>query len=137
MARFTLFCPCGAALDFSEAMRGSIVGCECGEHYVVPERAGMLDYASAHLRWFWRWWRAGAVGRRSRRDGPYRERAAGVSCPSCGDVPAPTTVWQCELCWCAWNTFETKARCPGCGFRFLATGCLTCGTISRHSEWYA
>jgi hypothetical protein len=42
--------------------------------------------------------------------------------PSCGTV---------------WNTFETRGRCPGCGYQWTRTVCLACQRISPHLDWYA
>jgi hypothetical protein len=135
-ARFSFLCACGVVHEFEDEARGAIVDCPCGAQYAVPERAGLMGRVSAHVRWLWRWWSSSAPERGSRRAGPYRERGRGASCPCCGDVPAAGSVWQCDLCWCSWHTFETHGRCPGCGFRYLATECLACGTLSRHSDWY-
>lgn len=134
--RFTFWCACGEAHDFTDAMRGVIVGCACGGRYIIPERAAPFDRAFAHLRWLWTWWTAGPRSRAQRGPGPYREQSRRISCPRCGDVPLADAEWQCELCLCCWNTFDTRGRCPGCAFRFPATACLACGAMSRHSDWY-
>jgi hypothetical protein len=41
--------------------------------------------------------------------------------PSCGTV---------------WNTFETRAVCPGCGKQWRETCCLGCLRWSLHEDWY-
>ena len=35
-----------------------------------------------------------------------------------------------------WNTFETRARCPGCSKQWSVTQCLSCHIVSLHEDWY-
>ena len=39
-------------------------------------------------------------------------------------------------CHTVWNTFETRAKCPGCGKQWKDTCCLACGLWSPHDDWY-
>src|SRR5690242_12400308 len=66
------------------------------------------------------------LGRRGRR----------IRCPRCGWVPRRESRWWCSPCGTAWNTFETRGLCPGCGKQWEHTACLRCGQWSRHADWY-
>jgi hypothetical protein len=35
-----------------------------------------------------------------------------------------------------WNTFQTRARCPGCSKQWRVTACPSCSVLSPHVEWY-
>jgi len=35
-----------------------------------------------------------------------------------------------------WNTFETRALCPGCRKQWQMTQCLLCAALSPHDDWY-
>lgn len=63
-----------------------------------------------------------------------------ISCPKCGWEPDETCKWRCSVCKTVWNTFTTKADCPGCGKVYEDTICLKskggCGQISPHKDWY-
>ncbi len=63
-----------------------------------------------------------------------------VSCPKCGWEPDETCRWQCSVCKTAWNTFATRANCPGCGKVYENTVCLKskggCNQVSPHADWY-
>jgi hypothetical protein len=63
-----------------------------------------------------------------------------VSCPNCGWEPRETDLWICDVCNTKWNTFETHAKCPGCGKIFADTQCKRssggCGQMSPHADWY-
>ena len=62
---------------------------------------------------------------------------AGIRCPSCKWRPARTDEWACNPgCGYAWNTFETRARCPQCGHQWQETQCLACLRLSLHLDWY-
>jgi hypothetical protein len=39
-------------------------------------------------------------------------------------------------CFTVWNTFETRALCPGCHKQWHVTQCLTCHALSPHDDWY-
>lgn len=63
-----------------------------------------------------------------------------ISCPKCGWEPDETSRWQCSVCGTLWNTFETRAHCPGCGKIYEETACPRrrggCGQMSPHADWY-
>ena len=69
-----------------------------------------------------------------------------IRCPSCGWQPAPSSRWSCvdtgapenfsAGCGHAWNTFETKGRCPGCSYQWRHTACLQCQAWAKHEDWY-
>jgi hypothetical protein len=59
----------------------------------------------------------------------------GVRCPKCMWTPRPKFLWSCKCGHC-WNTFDTRGLCPGCGFQWEITGCLQCGAMSPHLDWY-
>jgi hypothetical protein len=71
----------------------------------------------------------GAQGERA------RTGAARIRCPRCGWRPGREDRWECH-CGCVWNTFETQARCPDCGFQHRATQCHACEAMSPHDAWY-
>lgn len=47
---------------------------------------------------------------------------------------------MCSVCKTKWNTFDTRACCPGCGKVYEDTWCPErrggCGEISPHGDWY-
>jgi hypothetical protein len=46
---------------------------------------------------------------------------------------------MCSDCKTTWNTFDTRAKCPGCGRVYEVTLCprrVGCGQISPHEDWY-
>lgn len=63
-----------------------------------------------------------------------------VSCPKCDWEPSKEDIWQCDICRTKWNTFETHAKCPGCGKVFIDTQCMRskggCGQMTPHADWY-
>ena len=60
-----------------------------------------------------------------------------IYCPRCEWAPGPHDEWQCTPgCGTVWNTFETRARCPGCSKQWRVTTCLACFVASLHEEWY-
>jgi len=61
--------------------------------------------------------------------------APGIRCPQCKWTPRTKNVWSCK-CGHQWNTFDTRGLCPGCGYQWEITGCLACGAMSPHPEWY-
>jgi hypothetical protein len=78
-----------------------------------------------------------------------REVAAGrarIRCPVCTWEPSRRSRWYCAPvgapefffggCGTAWNTFDTRGRCPGCGYQWRHTACLRCGAYSLHETWY-
>lgn len=70
-----------------------------------------------------------------------------VRCPTCGWQPGRFDHWSCletgppehfaPGCGTAWNTFETRGRCPGCDHQWRWTICLSCASWARHEDWYA
>ena len=136
-ATFSLFCPCGTRLRFDDATRGELLACTCGNVYRAPQRADALTRVLGRVRWAWRWIAAG--DHRPAATVPtatYREGSPRVMCPCCDAIPDGDARWQCEFCWCAWNTFDTRGRCPGCDFTFPATFCPSCRRTTRHRDWY-
>ncbi len=59
----------------------------------------------------------------------------GIRCPQCNWRPRSKSLWSCK-CEHHWNTFDTRGLCPGCGYQWEITGCLQCGEMSPHVEWY-
>jgi hypothetical protein len=59
----------------------------------------------------------------------------GIRCPKCRWTPRTKDLWSCK-CGLQWNTFDTHGLCPGCGYQWEITGCLQCGAVSPHPEWY-
>jgi hypothetical protein len=60
-----------------------------------------------------------------------------IFCPLCTWEPGPDDRWVCAPgCRTVWNTFETRARCPGCAKQWRFTACHACGVMSPHDEWY-
>ena len=39
-------------------------------------------------------------------------------------------------CHTIWNTFETRAHCPGCSKQWRVTACPSCAVTSAHDDWY-
>jgi hypothetical protein len=65
-----------------------------------------------------------------------------IRCPLCAWQPRASSRWYCadtishDGCWTAWNTFDTRGRCPGCDYQWKWTDCLRCGASSPHEAWY-
>ncbi|MGI8640239.1 MAG: hypothetical protein ACR2MG_09785 [Pyrinomonadaceae bacterium] len=66
-----------------------------------------------------------------------------IRCPLCRWQPRASSLWYCygDLnsypgCGTAWNTFETRGRCPNCKYQWHWTECLRCGGTSPHEAWY-
>jgi Zn-dependent protease len=64
-------------------------------------------------------------------------RRAGVACPECKTAPPIGEFWKCGRCGQAFDTFQTRAVCPGCATQFAVTKCLDCGAVHPMSEWFA
>ncbi len=63
--------------------------------------------------------------------------ATRIYCPRCEWAPGPHDRWMCAPgCNTVWNTFETRARCPGCAKQWRITQCLLCHARSLHEDWY-
>ena len=61
-----------------------------------------------------------------------------IRCPKCQWQPKASSRWWCKApCYFSWNTFETRGKCPGCGFQWHDTACLQCGQWSKHDDWYS
>jgi hypothetical protein len=70
-----------------------------------------------------------------------------IRCPLCRWQPDAGSFWFCNDnayperffggCGTAWNTFDTRGLCPGCGHQWRWTGCLSCHGWSLHEDWYA
>jgi hypothetical protein len=62
-----------------------------------------------------------------------------IRCPACAWEPDGGAYWQCH-CGHIWDTFETAAKCPACGFQHKDTQCIQsaggCSKISPHLKWY-
>ena len=64
-------------------------------------------------------------------------KATDIHCPHCAWRPGPLDRWVCTpRCGTVFNTFWTRAVCPGCGVRWPKTQCLACGVFSPHELWY-
>lgn len=60
-----------------------------------------------------------------------------IYCPLCEYHPTASDEWQCRPgCLTVWNTFETRARCPGCSKQWRETWCPACARASLHEAWY-
>jgi hypothetical protein len=59
-----------------------------------------------------------------------------IRCPKCGWRPTRQDRWSCS-CLHAWNTFETRGKCPACGKQWSDTQCPRCHQWSPHEAWYA
>ncbi len=58
-----------------------------------------------------------------------------IRCPKCRWQPSRTSRWYCR-CGHAWNTFDTRGRCPSCGYQWRDTACHSCHEWSAHDAWY-
>jgi len=66
-----------------------------------------------------------------------KHRRARIRCPICQWQPTRADRWYCSPgCGYSWNTFETRALCPGCSKQWSYTVCLSCGVASAHDAWY-
>lgn len=65
-----------------------------------------------------------------------RKKEPRIRCPKCRWRPRKEDRWGCK-CGCVWNTFDTRGRCPDCGYIWLHTQCLACQEWSPHDAWYA
>jgi hypothetical protein len=59
-----------------------------------------------------------------------------IRCPKCAWRPRKDSRWLCSKCGCAWNTFDTRGRCPDCSYQWRWTVCLSCHEWSLHEAWY-
>jgi hypothetical protein len=58
-----------------------------------------------------------------------------IQCPVCAWQPDKDSRWMCS-CQHMWNTFDTGGVCPACLLQWAYTACPSCGSWSRHSDWY-
>lgn len=65
-----------------------------------------------------------------------RSRRGRIRCPTCRWEPLRSSRWRCDHCRHVWNTFDTRGRCPGCGFQWPETQCHRCEQWSPHERWY-
>ena len=70
--------------------------------------------------------------------GDQRHLRGRIRCPACAWQPSKADAWCCapDGCGHVWNTFETRALCPGCSKRWTHTECLNCNVSSPHEDWY-
>lgn len=60
-----------------------------------------------------------------------------IHCPLCAYRPHAGDRWICSPgCDTVWNTFETRALCPGCQKQWRVTACPACDITSPHDDWY-
>ena len=60
-----------------------------------------------------------------------------IYCPLCAYRPHGSDRWICTpVCGTVWNTFETRALCPGCHKQWRDTACPSCAVMSPHEDWY-
>jgi Zn-dependent protease len=62
-------------------------------------------------------------------------RREGFACPSCRMAPPVGERWKCGHCGQLFDTFETRAKCPGCGVKYEATMCLHCKEQHPMKDW--
>jgi Zn-dependent protease len=62
-------------------------------------------------------------------------RRAGYACPSCKSAPLLGAHWQCSHCQQMFDTFETAAVCPRCGYDHDAAVCSDCGEVHPIGAW--
>jgi len=58
-----------------------------------------------------------------------------IYCPKCSYEPKQSDLWICK-CHHLWNTFDTAAKCPACGYQWEDTACPACHKWSPHKDWY-
>jgi Zn-dependent protease len=64
-------------------------------------------------------------------------RRSGFACPSCKQPPIIGTLWRCDKCLQAFDTFAAQTVCPHCGAQFPVTRCPDCGNARPFEEWLA
>jgi hypothetical protein len=66
-----------------------------------------------------------------------KHRRLRIRCPRCHWEPGKADRWCCAPgCGHIWNTFDTRALCPGCSKQWAHTVCLSCDVSSAHEAWY-
>jgi hypothetical protein len=65
------------------------------------------------------------------------QEQAQIFCPKCEWRPVAEDRWCCTpSCGTVWNTFWTRAVCPGCSVKWPQTQCQQCDQFSPHEAWY-
>jgi Zn-dependent protease len=62
-------------------------------------------------------------------------RRQGFACPSCRTAPLLGAYWKCNQCKQAFDTFETRAVCPHCGYVHEQTICVDCRERYPLQQW--
>jgi Zn-dependent protease len=62
-------------------------------------------------------------------------RRAGFLCPSCKVAPPLGALWRCGKCSQAFDTFETRGKCPNCEAQYPITMCGECRRQYPMQEW--
>ncbi|MGD0735855.1 MAG: site-2 protease family protein [Terracidiphilus sp.] len=62
-------------------------------------------------------------------------RRAGFACPSCKVAPPLGALWRCSKCSQAFDTFETRGKCPNCEAQYPITMCGECRRQYPMAEW--
>ena len=57
------------------------------------------------------------------------------ACPSCKAAPLIGNYWLCPQCKKGFDTFTSKAQCPGCRTSFATTSCASCGERNPIDRW--
>jgi hypothetical protein len=71
----------------------------------------------------------------SEKSGGTVDRPRKIRCPVCKWQPGRADRWSCT-CGHVWNTFDTRAVCPACKYRWPYTQCRRCRARSPHEDWY-
>ena len=94
----------------------------------LPQIGGSITWHSSKPR-------TGRVCSPAELDEMFGPTVPGVRCPKCKWTPRANNLWSCN-CGHRWNTFDTRGLCPDCRYQWEVTGCLQCGEMSPHAEWY-
>jgi Zn-dependent protease len=63
------------------------------------------------------------------------QRREGFACPGCRTAPPVGAKWKCGHCGQPFDTFQTRAVCPGCGTQNATTMCLHCKEQHPMNDW--
>jgi hypothetical protein len=63
------------------------------------------------------------------------QRREGFRCPGCDEAPPVGSLWKCKECGKAFDTFESRARCPNCSTFHSETECPNCNAWNPMKEW--
>jgi hypothetical protein len=94
----------------------------------LPQIGGSITWHSSKPR-------TGRVCSPAELDEMFGPTVPGVRCPKCKWTPRANNLWSCN-CGHRWNTFDTRGLCPDCRYQWEVTGCIQCGEMSPHAEWY-